>query len=215
MSDIVITREEGAYRGELGGVDIFVPSRVIQLPGKPRLISNFWYAVMAYMAFYFGVYMYIRHGDNVDQVLGSFVLLGLMAPLILLGGGGAMRSRSRRGSFNASYHATQNIHLPDAGFTKGRTIPRPNQRLTLGQKSIRQVYEDNAMSRRNTPLRLVSGYQLDVRDDDGEDDGEFDTAAFWLVNAETNDEQLLLEKIARDEREVVSAAIHDALRALA
>ena len=70
------------------------------------------------------------------------------------------------------------------------------------------------MSRRNTPLRLDKSLRLEVRDDDGEDDGVFDTAGFWLVDPNSHEEQLLLEKIARDERDKVTTAIREALHSL-
>lgn len=213
MSDIVVTREEVGYRGGAGGVDIFVPSRAIQLAGKPKLLSKFWYALLAFMVFYGALFLYIQSREGVDQALGALVLLLMLAPLIMLGGGRRIGSALGRGVRTAGQIA-QYTQLPDAGVDEGRTIHRPNQRLTLGQTNNRQVYEDGAMSRRNTPLRLDKSLRLEVRDDDGEDDGVFDTAGFWLVDPNSHEEQLLLEKIARDERDKVTTAIREALHSL-
>ncbi|MFT5353050.1 MAG: hypothetical protein ACI9KE_000247 [Polyangiales bacterium] len=162
---------------------------------------------MAYMAVYGSVFLYVRYGD-VDQVYGSMVLILMMGPLVLLAGGGGMRFNSER----VTYRASSDIQLPSAGVTPGQKILRPNQLLTLGPQSIRQVYEENAMSRRNVPLRVQKGARLEVRDDDGEDDGVLNTAALWLVHPESNDEQLLLEHVTPDERDGVVAAVRNALR---
>lgn len=168
VREIVIKRERGGYRGEAQGVEIFVPSRIIELPGKEQ--GPHWAH-------------HLVHGFI--TVVGLFLTNGRVHQ-------GPLPSTSgRRG--------------------KARTIDRPNQRLTLGDKSIRQVYVDDAMSRRNTPIRVQRGARIEVRDDDGEDDGIFDTAAFWLVHSDGS-EQVLLENIARDERGTIAKAIGDALQ---
>ena len=97
MSDIVVTREEVGYRGGAGGVDIFVPSRAIQLAGKPKLLSKFWYALLAFMVFYGALFLYIQSREGVDQALGALVLLLMLAPLIMLGGGRRIGSALGRG----------------------------------------------------------------------------------------------------------------------
>ncbi|MFK7998240.1 MAG: hypothetical protein AB8H86_01540 [Polyangiales bacterium] len=215
MSDIVIKQETGGYRGEAQGVEIFVPSRVVELPGKKQSVMWPRYLLLGYLALYFSVYLYIQQSSG-DKVPGSMLLLAMLMPLLAIGGLNVYGSRgmSRRSSLGLP---RIDVNVGGGGATTRsktrRTIERPNQRLTLGAKSLRQVYAEGSMSRRNIPIQMQKGSRLEVRDDDGEDDGIFDTAAFWLIHSDGS-EQVILENITREERGAVAKAVREALQTM-
>lgn len=204
MSDVVIKRETNGYRGEVHSVEIVLPSRAIQLPGRKHFVSGFWSLVLFYMAIYalvaLGIFL-----AGINPITAG-ILVVMLIPFGLLAGGALFGLRG--------FRPRDFTPLRKANPVAGKIIHRPKQQLRLSANSIRQVYEGDAVVQ-ETAIQLREGLVLRTRDDDGKDDLSFDTISYSLVRVdeqEDKEEQLLLVNVARDERSELTTAIREAVQ---
>lgn len=210
MGDVVITRETNGYRGEVECVEIVLPSRSIQLPGRKHFVSGFWSLVLFYLA----VYAFVALGIYLAGInpITAGILLVMLLPFGLLAGGALFGWRG--------FRPRDFTPLRKGNPVAGKIIHRPKQLLRLSAKSIRRVYEGDSVVQ-ETVIRLRAGLVLRSRDDDGKDDLSFDTISYSLIRVgereeeESDEEQLLLVNVARDERGELATAIREAVQLFA